>query len=367
MLIREYSYNSRRVEKIIEDLQHQIYGQNQNVFNIFQSIKTALSGFEVLYLPTYRRVELALRREQNDARNKKKAPRFDVEPNGLFTGDIQFGLTDISDRLREINRKIVFDSNHQYRSISAAIINDLIDGTYETAELSSSIPKKEDLELLFSRVAQGRREVGAHFAVNIPNLEKIYSNKGVPKSSEKFLNYFLTQIDKVINSTRNVETRVQEFIDRCNAYLSMEEISTQFDEKDMIASVDGKRLILNKENLHVKVVTIPDERPVSLDALSSGEKQMISLFAKLYLYEAPKIVLIDEPELSLSIEWQKKILVDIVKSPMCEQLIAITHSPFVFDNELDSFAGSLHVSVNPVVVLFDEDEGKAFDVDGFDE
>ncbi|OUI82220.1 hypothetical protein HK22_13860 [Gluconobacter sp. DsW_056] len=80
---------------------------------------------------------------------------------------------------------------------------------------------------------------------------------------------------------------------------------------------------------------------MALDALSSGEKQMISLFAKMFLYPNKKIVLIDEPELSLSIDWQREILVDVLGAPSCSQVIAITHSPFVFDNDLEPFAGAI--------------------------
>ena len=71
---------------------------------------------------------------------------------------------------------------------------------------------------------------------------------------------------------------------------------------------------------------------------------MISLFAKLFLYSRQKIVLIDEPELSLSIDWQSHILVDVLNAPLCRQVIAITHSPFVFDNELDPFARPIQVN-----------------------
>lgn len=82
-----------------------------------------------------------------------------------------------------------------------------------------------------------------------------------------------------------------------------------------------------------------------MDALSSGEKQMVSLFARLYLYPKQKLVLIDEPELSLSIDWQQKILPDIVNAQLCRQVIAITHSPFIFDNELDAFATPLGLKI----------------------
>ncbi|MDP1288106.1 AAA family ATPase, partial [Klebsiella pneumoniae] len=75
--------------------------------------------------------------------------------------------------------------------------------------------------------------------------------------------------------------------------------------------------------------------PIELEDLSSGEKQIISLMAHIYLDDTrEKIVLFDEPELSLSIEWQEHVLADIINSPSVVQLLAITHSPFVFNNEL---------------------------------
>ncbi|RIY84204.1 hypothetical protein AXW95_22055 [Pseudomonas aeruginosa] len=82
-----------------------------------------------------------------------------------------------------------------------------------------------------------------------------------------------------------------------------------------------------------------------MDSLSSGEKQMISLFARLYLYPKKKIFLIDEPELSLSLDWQSKILVDAMNAPSCVQIIAITHSPFVFDNALEPFAKAIDLEI----------------------
>lgn len=49
-----------------------------------------------------------------------------------------------------------------------------------------------------------------------------------------------------------------------------------------------------------------DNQRITLPQLSSGEKQIVSLFNHLYLSNLNNfIVLIDEPELSLSVKWQK--------------------------------------------------------------
>lgn len=233
--------------------------------------------------------------------------------------------------------------NSGYRKISANIINELIDGSFDNdVTTDTDVPSPEELKLFFERLERGRRQ-GPYISVSVPNLEKIYTGVGVPASSSKFLSYFLAKLATVIRSTKDVELPVDGFIDNCNRYLSSTEPSTFIGDDNRERIFDGKVLKLNRSNLRVHVESIPEGRRISLDALSSGEKQMISLFAKMYLYPGPKVVLIDEPELSLSIDWQRGILVDVLSAPLCAQLIAITHSPFVFDNELEPFTRALKV------------------------
>ena len=110
-------------------------------------------------------------------------------------------------------------------------------------------------------------------------------------------------------------------------------------------NIEEKHLTYDKLAVEVKLKNVHTGKLLSLNNLSSGEKQMISIFARLYLNPQVRyIILIDEPELSLSIEWQKKFLVDVFSSDSCAQLVAITHSPYIFENELDEYAGSLGVS-----------------------
>ena len=190
--------------------------------------------------------------------------------------------------------------------------------------------------------------MGPYFPISAPDFERIYSGEGVPPESRKFLAYFLGKLYNVIRITKQIEQPVEEFILSCNRYLSSTEPSTVTPDMaphKRLEAVDAKVLKMNRTNLSVYVESLPEARKISLDALSSGEKQMISLFAKLYLYPNRKVVLIDEPELSLSIDWQRGILVDVLLAPQCEQVIAITHSPFVFDNSLESFARSLSVKI----------------------
>lgn len=70
---------------------------------------------------------------------------------------------------------------------------------------------------------------------------------------------------------------------------------------------------------------------IQLHKLSSGEKQLLLILLKVFLMdEQPYILLMDEPEISLHIEWQYRLLEEIRKlNPNC-QVITSTHSPSLF-------------------------------------
>lgn len=75
---------------------------------------------------------------------------------------------------------------------------------------------------------------------------------------------------------------------------------------------------------------------ISLNDLSSGESHLIKILCELYLLPDDKniLVIIDEPELSLSIEWQEMLMNSIISSPHYYSMVAATHSPFILgDNQ----------------------------------
>lgn len=70
---------------------------------------------------------------------------------------------------------------------------------------------------------------------------------------------------------------------------------------------------------------------IPLHKLSSGEKQLLLILLKVFLMEEePYILLMDEPEISLHIEWQYRLFEEIrLLNPNC-QIITSTHSPSLF-------------------------------------
>lgn len=77
--------------------------------------------------------------------------------------------------------------------------------------------------------------------------------------------------------------------------------------------------------------------PVSLTGLSSGERHVLTLlFSVTHMSDTDGLVLIDEPELSLHVDWQRQILGEMCKQTGERQVIACTHAPEVAANHLDS-------------------------------
>ena len=79
-------------------------------------------------------------------------------------------------------------------------------------------------------------------------------------------------------------------------------------------------------------------RDVPLECLSSGEQHELVLHYNL-LFQVPEntVVLIDEPELSLHVAWQKEFLPDLLKIvEVCRfDAVVATHSPYIVGDRDD--------------------------------
>jgi predicted ATPase len=69
-----------------------------------------------------------------------------------------------------------------------------------------------------------------------------------------------------------------------------------------------------------------NQEEISLEDLSSGEKQLLRIFIDALLANGQPII-IDEPELSLHIDWQRRLLGILRRLAPASQIIVATHSP----------------------------------------
>ena len=67
--------------------------------------------------------------------------------------------------------------------------------------------------------------------------------------------------------------------------------------------------------------------------LSSGEKQMLLILLTVLLQDSlPYVLFMDEPEVSLHMEWQKSLIDNILRLNPNIQIILTTHSPAIIMN-----------------------------------
>lgn len=138
-----------------------------------------------------------------------------------------------------------------------------------------------------------------------------------------FMPIDLEYLKQAATKTRD-KAAVEAYVRKCNEYL----VNSRFEKTG-----ENDFSIVNKFSGEI----IEDHQ------LSTGELQIIYIFSRLFLVRSKKLILLfDEPELSLSLIWQRRILKDIVDSGRCSFLFVITHSPFTFDNELVTFAKGIN-------------------------
>ena len=322
-LIAERStYPSRYVYDRLRDLAaHQLVAERSNPDLLDQAHASEMKRLtdivarnfplNVVYLPTYRRIEQALRYflKVND------------EPAEL-SGLIHFGMKDIHDKINSVTQKIRDHFVQSYGQISGQMLGQLTEKIEITEKMRDALANERDVSIVLSRVGQNISTSVRERILTMTRQHTLVNNQ--------YLAFFMLQLIEAYGAVKDLDESMQDFANVCNRYL----INKEFRYNSATATLQ----LYNKLSNDM----------LDLEGLSSGEKQLIGMMAELYLAQGERYaVIIDEPELSLSVEWQKNILPDIIQSGRCDLLVAATHSPFIFENKLDRYARDLVARYKP--------------------
>ncbi|MEM6737282.1 MAG: AAA family ATPase [Bacteroidota bacterium] len=135
----------------------------------------------------------------------------------------------------------------------------------------------------------------------------------------------LRRTRKINELSSELEKNKKQIFRRLNDYIQL--LNEFHDTKDFTLQ-DSKTggIYIEKEKTEI---------PIS--QLSSGEKQLIILLTEALLQKGKQTLFIaDEPELSLHIEWQRKVISSIRKLNPNSQIIVATHSPEIVGRFKDS-------------------------------
>lgn len=134
----------------------------------------------------------------------------------------------------------------------------------------------------------------------------IYQNK----ESFSFFNYRMGIID-FPQEAEVIKKRIQHFFDIINEL---------FADTNKKITIHDSRLVFQQE-----------ESLIEVNQLSSGEKQLLLMLLNVFLLKEEKaVILMDEPEISLHISWQYRLLDILTALNPQAQFIITTHSPSIF-------------------------------------
>ena len=129
-----------------------------------------------------------------------------------------------------------------------------------------------------------------------------------------------TPSDKLEQTLKEIQTKV-------------DEVNTQKKEllRPFTVLSDTVKEIFQYEGIQItETMTLGDALgSMASEKLSSGEKQMLS-FLCYNAFINHSIILVDEPELSLHVDWQRLLLRILMQQGTQNQFIVATHSPFIY-------------------------------------
>jgi energy-coupling factor transporter ATP-binding protein EcfA2 len=282
----------------------------------------------VLYMPTYRRIEKNPEIQERDLEYRRRYRNYPVPNSKNMKMEVShIGMNDVNAAIHNLIAEI----KSKYAKSSSQLNLDCFRGILgQDFKDVDSIPdeymESESIEMIFESLNEEE-------LLDVDKMqikEKLVAIIGKTQSYDeydKIVIFYYNMLIKRYESLKIIENQLEHFFYVCNQYLTGKEFVYKPKSFEFAINIQSRNGTLKEMNI---------------EQLSSGEKQIVALFSYIYLFvKQPCTIIIDEPELSLSVTWQETILEDIIKSNMCDQLIVATQSPFVYDNSLSLYAHAM--------------------------
>lgn len=242
-------------------------------------------GFSVFF-PTFRRIEGGFSTESKNEFRRFSAP--------MLTASLGEALSDLSETLSSNNH--IFVASLGTKDIESLLIRKYSELSEQYNKIQKEVSNDAIEKIKEAREGRGQQQVTKYSADQIlKNIqEKIESMEDSRKEIMKPLDIFK---DSVLN----------------------------FLKYHSGIKMGGKNSPLNFGDAATAI---------NSNLLSAGEKQILSFLAYNTFYKNA-IFIIDEPELSLHVDWQRTLFSTLMKQETSNQFIVATHSPFIYSKYPD--------------------------------
>ncbi|MFW6503161.1 AAA family ATPase [Acinetobacter baumannii] len=266
------------------------------------------------FMPTFRMIEGGFTTEKYDIQHDVlKEFYLDINKDNDYN-DIAIALYKLSKNLSKQNHLFI-------TSISAKDIDIFLVKKYAEIMKKVNVTQGESVSLLSNKIKLMFR--------NENHLDTLKS------------------IDKKLEVLRNEINLLNEPLDKLKSSINhfMPQFKVGFDEKVYFNRIDDTNVDEELDESEVEIgytyeydnsyeyeetsEVIEPTNQLTINNLSAGEKQLLT-FVSYNIFHNDTIFFIDEPELSLHVDWQNKLFSLLKEQNPSNQFIISTHSPFIY-------------------------------------
>ncbi|CRM86325.1 putative bacteriocin export ABC transporter, lactococcin 972 group [Pseudomonas sp. 22 E 5] len=222
----------------------------------------------------------------------------------------------LREEIRDAHLKIArYESSvfsESFVKVFSAILSDE-EGTAQEAERLLEEISELTTETALNKLAN--LEGPSHTYGQLQNLVgKSRESKELASSATGALKVYRDALKERRDFQASIFAKIDKYFDAVNAFLEQKELHYVPDSSRRVPKVGLK---------------FKDGAWSSIRVMSSGERQLLTMLYAVTKMSSDSLVLIDEPELSLHIDWQEELLSKMMGQLGGRQIIVCTHSPSI--------------------------------------
>lgn len=283
-----------------------------------------------VWLPVSRRLPIPEEEEEEEYREEYRFRR----PRGLESVDV---------RLRELLAELVVyrlglegKLSERYKEFEDKVLQVILySKQHDAVPTLRVVPPTDDEKNQLLRAFevagllddQTKRRIDEHFSAIAEAAKRINkyltTKKGGITLKDVVVIPLIERTKSMVELSRKLEEYRESLFTPLRRYEAI--INSFLSTKD---NIETSKVLRVEENGGLSIKTSLTQQDLSPYLLSSGEKQLLILLTQALLREdLPVVYVVDEPELSLHVKWQSKLLESLLGLGRQIQIIVATHSP----------------------------------------
>lgn len=322
----QVKYSNNETFKYISDINEPV------ILGLERTYKSINESSKEFYLDLYPEIRRPSSRSLRERGVVHGALAVGLMESQILVQDAYRHCRNIESKKFEIMREKIFTSAFKY--YDASIIENIGSIMLNQKERKNILEKKAEIGSTLRKIGLAT-ETNDGLETFFQKLAKLFASNESTKESKGYAIEWIinkAQIDRMLDLIRAIDghrSSINDIYAPINKFIEI--VNFFYNDTGKSIKIDAVgQLIFEK----------PNKQCTNIEALSSGERQLLIMFAHLIFNKygnKSNVFIIDEPELSLHLKWQESFVKKAIKANANAQLILATHSPeIIADYEANS-------------------------------